>query len=223
MKKQLDESATKIIIDGKKRSAFKSIIGKPKKEDIHVHSINLLYEAFVIVSGKYEADFYKKATHTITVNSNVGEVVFGDVILSKKKKSELSKFFTNPRNKNKIDIKLEEHIFIKEESELSFDHHGKEIKFPFKLDPKQMENYPKSILKENEKNIKRPDITYDGLVNKLKVKLKKPIESEVRDLNEKFKINKIKEVYVPIYEARVIGPKKKVGILRIDAIRKKLL
>jgi len=211
------------MVDEKKRNAFKSIIGKPKKEDIHVHSIKLLYEAFVIVSGKYEADFYKKATHAINVKSNVREIVIGDVILSKKKKSEFAKFFTNPRNKNKIDIILEEHVFIKEENELSFDHHGKEIKFPFKLGPKLIENYPKSILKENEKNIKRPDITYDGLVNKLKMKLKKPIESEVRDLNEKFDINKIKEVYVPIYEARVIGPKKKVGILRIDAIRKKIL
>jgi len=178
---------------------------------------------FVIVSGKYSADFYRKATHSIKVHGNVREVVLGDIIFSIKKKSALTKFFKNPRNKNTISLKLEEHVFIKEENEMSFDHHGKEIKFPFKLDSKMFENYPKTILKENEHHIKKPDITYEGLVNKLKVKLKKPIETEVRDLQDDFVINKIKEVYVPIYEARVVGPKKKVGILRIDAIRKKIL
>ena len=33
-------------------------------------------------------------------------------------------------------------------------------------------------------------------------------------------LREINEVYVPIYEARLIGPKKKVGIIRIDAVRK---
>jgi hypothetical protein len=30
-------------------------------------------------------------------------------------------------------------------------------------------------------------------------------------------------LYVPIFEARLIGPKKKVGLIRIDAVRKKIL
>ena len=37
------------------------------------------------------------------------------------------------------------------------------------------------------------------------------------------KINEILEVYVPIYESRLIGPKKKIKLLRIDAVRKKIL
>jgi len=36
-------------------------------------------------------------------------------------------------------------------------------------------------------------------------------------------VNEINEIYVPVYEARLIGPKKKVGILRLDAVRKKVL
>ena len=40
---------------------------------------------------------------------------------------------------------------------------------------------------------------------------------------EKIEFNDILEVYVPIYEARLIGPKKKVKILRIDSVRKKFL
>ena len=33
----------------------------------------------------------------------------------------------------------------------------------------------------------------------------------------------IAEIYVPVFEARLIGPKKKVGIMRIDAVRRKIL
>ena len=46
---------------------------------------------------------------------------------------------------------------------------------------------------------------------------------EVRKLEEEFVLREISEVYVPIYEARLIGPKKKVGIIRIDSVRKKVL
>ena len=58
---------------------------------------------------------------------------------------------------------------------------------------------------------------------KLESQLKKPAETDVRDLNDEFVLREITEVYVPIFEARLIGPKKKVGLLRIDAVRKKVL
>ena len=53
--------------------------------------------------------------------------------------------------------------------------------------------------------------------------LKKPVDADVRDLSDEFVLREISEVYVPIFEARLIGPKKKVGIIRIDAVRKKVL
>lgn len=33
----------------------------------------------------------------------------------------------------------------------------------------------------------------------------------------------ITKIYVPIFEARLVGPKKKVKILRYDAVKKKLV
>ena len=45
----------------------------------------------------------------------------------------------------------------------------------------------------------------------------------IRELNDEFVLSDIAEVYVPIFEARLVGPKKKVGIIRIDAVRKKIL
>jgi len=60
-------------------------------------------------------------------------------------------------------------------------------------------------------------------IDKLQTQLKKPMESDVKNLNDEFALRDISEVYIPIFEARLVGPKKKVGIIRIDAVRKKVL
>jgi len=106
---------------------------------------------------------------------------------------------------------------------LAFDHHGREIKFPFKLNSKTTENYPNQILEKNLANVKKTELTYDDAIEKLQSFLKKPLKDDVRKLEEEFVLREISEVYVPIYEARLIGPKKKIAIIRIDAVRNKIL
>jgi len=66
-------------------------------------------------------------------------------------------------------------------------------------------------------------MTYDAAIDKLQTQLKKPMESDVKNINEEFTLRDISEIYIPIFEARLVGPKKKVGIIRIDAVRKKVL
>ena len=223
LKKNLEDEAAAEIVDQKKTSPFKSLLSRPKKDEIHTHSVTLFYECLLMVSGKYIADYYRKATHTVSVDSNVHAIIFGDGIFPVRAKSGLEKTFVGKRGKNKVDLKLEEHVFVEEEDGLTFDHHGRSIKFPFKINSKTVENYPKNILDKHGPNVKKTEITYDAAIGKLQTELKKPLELEVRDLNEEFVLREISEVYVPIYEARLIGPKKKVGIIRIDAVRKKIL
>ena len=223
LKKTIEENDASMIIDEKKTSLFKKLLKKPKKEEVHVHSLKLYYECILIVSGKYIADYYRKATHAISVDSNVKEVVLSDGIFPIRSKSSLSKTFVGKRGKNKIDIQLEEHVFVEEENEMVFDHHGREIKFPFKINSKTIENYPHRLLEKNSTNVKKPEITYDAAIEKLKNLLQKPLEPEVRSLSDEFVLREITEVYVPIFEARLIGPNKKIGLLRIDAVRNKIL
>jgi hypothetical protein len=120
-------------------------------------------------------------------------------------------------------LELEEHISIDDERTLYFDHHGRQTKFPFKLGPKDMENYPTKILQNTKFVVKKPELAHKDAISKLEAELKKPIGNNVRNLNEKITINEISEIYIPIYEARLVGPKKKVEILRIDAARNKIL
>lgn len=223
LRKNIDETEAMEIVKQKKTSPFKSLLTRPKKEEVHVHSLKLYYECILMVSGKYIADYFRKATHTISVDSNVNEVVLGDGTFPVRSKSALEKAFVGKRGKNKIDMNLEEHVFVEEEDELIFDHHGREIKFPFKVNSKTIENYPKRLLQKDESNVKKPELTYDAAIEKLQSHLKKPMEVDVRALNDEFVLREITEVYVPIFEARLIGPKKKVGLIRIDAVRKKVL
>ncbi|MEO2201160.1 MAG: hypothetical protein ABGW47_00555 [Nitrosopumilus sp.] len=223
LRKNLENDDVMEIIEQKKTTPFKSLLSRPKKIDVHIHSLKLYYECILMVSGKYIADYFRKSTHTISVDSNVHKVIFGDGVFPVRAKSSFTKAFVGKRGKNKIDLKLEEHVFVEEEDELSFDHHGQDIKFPFKINSKTIENYPKRLLAKNESNIKKPELTYDAAISKLQLQLKKPLESDVRNINDEFVLREISEIYVPIFEARLIGPKKKVGIIRIDAVRKKIL
>ena len=223
LRKKVNETEILEIIEDKKTALFKSLFSRPKKSDIHIHSVKLYYECILIISGKYMADYFRKATHSISVASNVSEIVLGDGVFSVRSKSNFKKALVGKRGKNKVDLKLEEHVFIENEDELTFDHHGREIKIPFKLNSKTTENYPNRLLEKNLSNVKNSELTHDDAIKKLQSFLKKPLEGEVRKLEEEFVLKEISEVYVPIYEARLIGPKKKVGLIRIDAVRKKIL
>jgi hypothetical protein len=223
LRKNIEEQDAQSIIEQKKTTPFKSLLSRPKKEDIHLHSLKLYYECILMVSGKYVADYFRKATHSISVDSNIREIILGDGTFPIRSKSGFKKAFVGRRGKNKIDLKLEEHVFVEEEDELTFDHHGRNIESPFKINSKTIENYPKRLLQQNKSNIKKPELTNDAAIEKLQSHLKKPLEIDVRDITEEFVLRGITELYVPIFEARLIGPKKKVGIIRIDAVRKKIL
>ncbi|MFB5630674.1 MAG: hypothetical protein ACE5RN_03710 [Nitrosopumilaceae archaeon] len=223
LNKKIDDKVVQKIVEGKKTNVFKSILKKPKNEQVHIHSINLYYEAILMVSGVYTANFFRKAIHPIKVDYNVNEVVLGDGVFPIRTKSGLKKALSSKKGKNKVDLELEEHVFIENNDVIYLDHHGKEIEFPFNINSKSIENYPTRILNENKSNIKKPEITVETAIDILTKKLKKPPEKDVRDLKDEFTLNEVSEIYVPIYEARLIGPKKKVGILRIDAARNKIL
>jgi hypothetical protein len=118
LRKIVDADEASGIIHEKKTSIFKSLLKKPKKDEVHVNSITLFYECMLTVSGKYVADYYRKSTHTISVDSNVQEIIFGDGIFPIKKKSGFKRALVGNRGKNKIDLPLEEHVFVENEEEL---------------------------------------------------------------------------------------------------------
>ena len=182
----------------------------------------------LILSGKYTADYFRKVIHTISVEPSVKEVSLGDTIFPIKRGKTIfgklgTKIKSSAKRKNQVDLELEEHVFLEEEQEIAFDHHGKEIKMPYKMSSRLIESYPKRTLQNTKNVVKKPEITYDAAVQRLITKLKKSVSIGTRSLEEKTNVNEIIELYVPIYEARLVGPKKSVRLMRIDGIRKKIL
>ena len=210
------------MVDTKKADCFRHLLRKPDKSKVHVHSLTLIYEPLMILSGQYKADFLRKMIHKIKVDHNVKEVVFGEGIFPSSHYSAASAKFGSKFRGNTVSLELEEHVFVEEEKEIVVDHHGKIRQFAYKVNTKDVENYPRRILKKNV--VKEFEITEETAIKKLTQLLQTHEAFEdVRDLNENLTINEITEIYVPIYEARLIGPKKKVEILRFDAVKKKVL
>jgi len=222
LKKEMDEDAARKIVEAKKTTVFQKFLRKPKPDEVHIHSLELYYEAILMISGKYTADYFRKATHSISVDYNVGEIVLGEGVFKIKKRSSISKAIAKKR-KNKVELPLDEHVFIDEEDELAFDHHGKEIRFQFKINSKTIENFPNNVLKDPGVHVRESELTHPAIIKKLDSKLKESLDGNFRNLEDELVIKKISEVYVPIFEARLVGPQKKAGLLRIDAVRKKVL
>ena len=221
LKSQIEYSEIQEIVNKKKTKFFRHLLRTPKPEDVHVHSLILIYEPLMILSGTYNADFLRNATYEIKVDHNVKEIVLGDGIFPAANFSTTTKFGSKLRG-NVVSLGLEEHVFVMDEKELVLDHHGEQRNFTYKVDTKDVENYPRRILKKHTK--KEFEITEETAIKKLANSFQShEIFEQVRDLNENLVVNEITEIYVPIYEARLIGPKKKVQILRYDAIKKKLL
>jgi len=222
LKPLLDSDAAEEMVDSRKVKSFQTLLHKPKKSEIHLHSLTLHFESILLLSGKYSVDFIRDAEHTLSVDKDVQEVIISDEVFPvKKKHGVLSKL--EPSFKNKIKIQMQERVMLENTTDISFDHHGKEINLSYKDTVKLLDKHPKKTINEDKESIRRPEITIDAAKSKLVAKLKTPADAGTKSSEELFDFRDILEIYVPIYEARLIGPKKRIKILRIDAVRKKIL
>tara|TARA_B100000029_G_scaffold437489_1_gene452723 strand:+ start:348 stop:1052 length:705 start_codon:yes stop_codon:yes gene_type:complete len=222
LKPHIDYDSAEEMVDSRKVKLFQTLLHKPKKSEIHLHSLTLHLEAILLLSGKYSADFIRDSVHTLSVDKNVQEVIINDEVFPiKQKKGVFSKL--EPSFKHKVKIDVQERVLLENTDDISFDHHGKEMNLSYNDTLKLLDKHPKKTLNEEKDSIRRPEITIDAAITKLISKLKKPADAGVKSTDENIEFKDILEIYVPIYEARLIGPKKRIKILRIDAVRKKIL
>ena len=222
LKSQIDYDTSEEMVDSRKVKLFQTLLHKPKKSEIHLHSLTLHLAAILLLSGKYSVDFIRDATHTLSVDKNVQEVIINEVVFPvKQKKGVLSKL--EPSFKHKVKIDMQERVMLENTDDISFDHHGKEMNLSYNDTLKLLEKHPKKTLNKEKDSIRHPEITTDSAITKLITKLKKPADVGIKSSDESIEFKDILEIYVPIYEARLIGPKKRIKFLRIDAVRKKIL
>ena len=223
LRAMLDEAAARALVEEKKHSAFGILLSRPKNEDVNLQSIDLAYECLRTVSGKYEAEYLRNATHTLAVEKSVRRVIIGDKSFEILPQSRIKKALAVRRGTAKIEIDLKEHVSVDNSAEITFDADGNEIKDPkYKISTETTEARPDIILGDSSM-AKMPSMGREDAVAVLEERLKSSLESDIEDLKEQFDLVSITELYVPIFEARIRGPDNRVAIMRVDAARKKII
>lgn len=224
MRRLLDEDAAVVLVNKKKRGSFGSLVTRPRDDEIHLQKVDVLYECIRTVAGRYTADYLRAKTHTISVDKSVKEVIINGQSFEFQPESKIKKMIKVRRSSNQIDIQMQEHVFIDQSMEITFDIDGNEIKKPnYKIKQDSVEMHPEQVL-EDAKNVKVQSMERADAVSILEERLRGSDEShDISDMTEQFDLQEITEIYVPIYEARVVGPKNKVALIRIDAARKKII
>ena len=212
------------LVERKKTSAFRTmIIRKPRREDVHVKSVDLYYEASVAASARYTADYYRRAAHTIRVERSVREVVIAGTAFAAQGAGALSKVVPG-RGRNIVDIELDEHVYVDNAATIHLDLRGSEIDAPYRGDfAKATEADPRGVLDACGGRVRGLETDPAGALSILKGRLQERMDGEARGLNDEFTVQRLAEVYVPVYEARLVGPRRKAAIMRIDAARKSVI
>lgn len=230
LKKQYIELEIGELVEKKKSSLFGSALRRPSPDTIHVDSLSTSYEPFLILTAEYEIDFFRKNTFTLSVEEDVKELRLRNEIFPIKSESGvLGKFGKKMKEgvgmrKNQVELEMDEHAYRKIPGTIIYDNHGMEQKeFPYNFDSKLIEGSPERVLEERKESVKQMEIEDKKAALALYEKLRNSIEGEVRLNKEAFLIEKIDQVYVPVFEARLIDAKNKIEIMRIDGITKKIL
>lgn len=230
LKKQYIELEISELVEKKKTSLFGSSLRRPSPDSIHVDSLVISYEPFLIISAEYNIDFFRKNIFTLNVEEDVKELLLRNEKFPVRGESGvLGKLGKKMKEgvgmrKKQVDLEMEEHVFRKISGTIIFDSHGIEQKeFQYNYDSKLVESSPIRVLEERKESVKHMEISDKKAALALYEKLKNSLEGEIRINNEDFTIEKIDLVYLPIFEARLIDSKNKIEIMRIDGITKKIL
>ena len=225
LKPQLSLDEVEEIVEKKKAGLFGTVFTRPKPEEIKVTAIDLFYEPYWIVGGRYTGDYYRKNTYIIKTDPSVKEVKIEEGLYPVQKESsgwsKLKKGVVGS-NDNQLTIPVEEHIEVDVEDEIVFNFQGNEVKLNYKIESQHQENFPEKVLNEKKDNVRKCLLEQDETVRRLETVLK-DVEEDVNMIKEKISIDKLVQVFVPVYEARCVDLKNKVELLRIDAINKKII
>ncbi|MDX1440976.1 MAG: hypothetical protein R3237_00775 [Nitrosopumilaceae archaeon] len=215
------------IANKKKTGLFGNVFSRPKEDEVEVTNIELFYETYWLLGGHYHGDYFRKNVYDVNTDYNVTEVIIGKGTFPVTSKSgtwdKFKKSIKVGEKENKLKIPVEEHVLLDVEEEIALNAAGKEIEFKYKIKPENLENFPEDILKQNESNIRKSTINEEEAITNLVEILKQEKDEDVRMIKEKISINKLQEVFIPIFEARCLDSNNKVAVLRIDPYDLKVL
>ena len=188
----VEPAVVKIVAENFKEQLFtKFIFLRPKPDEVTLFSIEKTYEPFILITGRYSIDYYRKRAFTFKVDNAVSEVVFGFGRFSSKQITDsLGKTYKG------IALSAEERLQIEVKAALALDPLGKETSLK-QLPAAPSEKNPEEILaKANAKQVP-PDF-------EVKV-LRDRIQRRPRDVawieRESFEVTERMVIYTPRFRA----------------------
>ena len=175
---------------------------KPKPEDIQLVSIDKYYEPYIMVSGRYFVDYYRKCTYAVKVDNRVKEI-----ILSNQKYKPIQTTDSSAKDSNLLKLHGEERLTSEIKTSLILDKFGQEIA-PGELVSTTPEENPEEILaafgvKENAQN---------DDVDIIRSKIFKRPKNINRLVTELFEVNERAIIYTPRF--RVLYTNLKTGEMK---------
>jgi hypothetical protein len=161
---------------------------KPKSEEIQFVSIEKYYEPYMVISGKYFLDYFRKCTYTFRVDDVVKEVV----LLNHKFVPEGSNSGKNART---IKIQGEERLNKETKAFLVVDKDGRDAVLD-KLPSAPSEKNPKTVFKE----FGITEFAENLDVNIIKERIAKRPSELSRIVEEVFEISERSVIYTPRFK-----------------------
>ena len=187
---------------------------KPNPDQIQQISFEKDYEAFVIVDGRYNIDYYRRRIYTVKVDDKAQEVIL------------LSKTF-KPENSNEplgkvVRIEGEERLIHEAKAYIVLSADGREVS-PKRIPSAPSEEHSKKMIAEIE-STKRLEILPNEEVDIIRSKIVKRPPEIKRIVHELFEVTDRAVIYTPIYKVKFQNLKTgEMKTVKFDGVTARLL
>jgi hypothetical protein len=187
---------------------------KPSPDQIQQVSFEKDYDAFVVVDGKYNIDYYKARVYTVRVDEKAHEVILFNQTFKPENSTE--------HNCKVIRIEGEERLIHHSKAYLVLSADGKEVS-PKHIPSGPSEEQTKELLAEIE-STKKLGILPNEEVNIIRSKIVKRPSEIKRIVNELFEVSDRAVIYAPIYRVKFQNAKTgEMKTVKFDGVTAKLL
>jgi hypothetical protein len=172
---------------------------KPKPEEVQLVSMDKYYEPYMVISGKYLIDYYRKCTYAV----NVGKEVLEVILLNSKFEPE-QPMDSSARDHKIIKLEGEERLTNEAKASLVLDRSGQDVTLD-KLSSAPSERHPSKILAK----FGVEEIAQDADLDIIRSRIIKRPKDINRLVNELFEVDERVVIYTPRF--RVLYRNVKTG------------
>ena len=183
----VDPTVIKIAGERLKRRLFAKFgVFKPNPEIIQLSDMKKYYEPYLVISARYFLDYYRLCAYTVSIDSDVQEVILLDQKLYPEKNQDLTKT---------VKLEGEERLFVEKKAFFMLDKDGHEANIETLPSAPSEKNPEETIAKCGIK-----EIDSEADVDLIRKRLVQRPENLSRIVNEVFEIGERVVIYAPRFK-----------------------